>query len=145
MNQLAKSIPPGFAPVQSKGFAGFAGPVFRGHDVNGEVFVFDIAEQHLNGADRLHGGMMMTLASIVLGEVARSAAQARDAGADVRLLSINCDFVSAGERGERIEGRAEVTRATKSVLFISGDLRVGPRMLMTASGVYAVQAGTEGK
>lgn len=138
MSQTSRHIPPGFAPVQTKGFAGFVGPVLRGHDAEGEVFLFDIHPQHLNGADRLHGGMMMTLAAIVMGEAARTAA----AEAETRPLSLNCDFVSAGEAGERVEGRARVTRATKSVLFMSADLKVGDRILMTATGVYAVkQAG----
>jgi acyl-coenzyme A thioesterase PaaI-like protein len=127
-------FPKGFTPVQTQGFGGFAGPVLR----NGEVFIFDIAAHHLNSDQRLHGGMMMSLASIVLGEVARETASRADASAGARPLSINCDFVSAGIAGERIEGRAEVTRATKTVLFISGDLKVGERVLMTATGVYAV-------
>lgn len=132
-------VPPGFTPIQTKGFGGFAGPVFRGHDAKGEVFLFDIAAQHLNGGDRLHGGMMMTLASMVMGEVAKSAAEKNEAGADARPLSLNCDFVSAGEKDDRVEGRAEITRATRSVLFISGELRAGGRILMSATGVYAVK------
>lgn len=132
-------FPQGFAAVQTKGFGGFAGPVMRGEDKDGAVFLFDIAQQHLNGDDRLHGGMMMSLASIVMGETANLAVAAQD-GATARPLSLNCDFVSAGEPGERVEGRAEVTRATRSVLFISGELRVGGRILMTATGVYAIKS-----
>jgi len=132
-------VPPGFAPVQTKGFGGFTGPVLRGHDARGEVFIFDIAAQHLNGGDRLHGGMMMTLASVVLGEAAKSAAEKGEPGADARVLSLNCDFVSAGERGERVEGRATITRATRSVLFMACELRVGSRILMSATGVYAIK------
>jgi acyl-coenzyme A thioesterase PaaI-like protein len=138
MSQTARPVPPGFQPVETRGFTGFAGPVLRGRDAQGEVYIFDIAAQHLNGADRLHGGMMMTFASIVLGDVARNTARANGAE-DARALSLNCDFVSAGELGERVEGRATVTRATKSVLFISGDLKSGTRTLMTATGVYAVK------
>lgn len=139
MSQTSRHVPPGFAPVQTKGFAGFVGPVLRGRDAEGEVFLFDIHPQHLNGADRLHGGMMMTLAAIVMGEVAHAAASREKDGGETRPLSLNCDFVSAGEAGERVEGRASVTRATRSVLFMSGDLKVGGRILMTATGVYAVK------
>jgi acyl-coenzyme A thioesterase PaaI-like protein len=132
------NFPQGFAPVQTEGFGGYAGPVARGEDGGGTVFLLDIARQHLNGDERLHGGMMMSLASIVMGEVANVAAAAQD-GATARPLSVNCDFVAAGEPGERVEGRAEVTRATRSVLFITGELRVGARILMTATGVYAIK------
>jgi acyl-coenzyme A thioesterase PaaI-like protein len=134
------SFPDGFSPVQAKGFGGFAGPVMGGADGEGRVFLFDIAEQHLNGDRRLHGGMMMSLMSIVVGETAQQEAGARDASAVTRPLSLNCDFVSAGEPGERVEGRAIVTRATRSVMFMSGTLTVGGRVLMTATGVYAVKA-----
>lgn len=123
--------------VDTSGFGAYAGPVLRAQ-ADG-VFTFDIAEHHLNAADRLHGGMMMTLAAIVLGQIAKETAVAKQPGAEVRPLSINCDFVSAGEKGDRVEGRAEVTRATRTVLFISGELHVGSRILMTATGVYAIK------
>lgn len=83
--------------------------------------------------------MMMTLASIVLGDVARQATNEKQPGARVNPLSLNCDFVSAGETGETVEGVAEVTRATRTVLFISGELRAGARILMTATGVYSIK------
>lgn len=125
------------SPVDTSGFGAYAGPVLRAD--SGGAFLFEIEERHLNGADRLHGGMMMALASIVLGQVAKETARARTADAEVKPLSLNCDFVSAGEKGETVEGRAEVTRATRTVLFISGELRVGDRILMTATGVYAIR------
>lgn len=123
--------------VDTSGFGTYAGPVLRAE--NRGAFLFEIDAHHLNGADRLHGGMMMALASIVLGHVAKETARARTPDAQVKPLSLNCDFVSAGEKGEKVEGRAEVTRATRTVLFISGELRVGSRILMTATGVYAIR------
>jgi len=139
----AEPFPAGFAQVQTQGFGGFAGPVMGGADAKGPLFLMDIATQHLNGADRLHGGMMMSLMSIVMGEVASATAAGKDAGAKTRALSLNCDFVSAGETGERIEGRAVITRATRSVMFISGTLSVGARVLMTATGVFAIKGSAE--
>lgn len=121
--------------VDTSGFGGFAGPVFR----DGENYSFDIAEHHLNGDDRLHGGMMMAFASIVLGDVARQVLTGKQPGASVSALSLNCDFVSAGEKGETVTGKARVSRATRTVLFISGDIRSGDRILMTVTGVYAIK------
>jgi len=125
------------SPVDTSGFGAYAGPVLRAE--SGGAFEFEIEARHLNGADRLHGGMMMALASIVLGQVAKETARAKAPDAQAKPLSLNCDFVSAGERGDKVEGRAEVTRATRTVLFISGELRVGTRILMTATGVYAIK------
>lgn len=122
-------------PVDTSGFGAYAGPVLR----DGSKYRFEIAAHHLNGDDRLHGGMMMTLAAIMLGDAAREAAAEKQPGARVNALSLNCDFVSAGEKGETVEGQAEVTRATRTVLFISGELRAGGRILMTATGVYSIK------
>lgn len=127
--------------VDTSGFGAYAGPVLRNEAGS---FIFEIADHHLNGDDRLHGGMMMTLASVVLGTVAKETAAGKSEGATVRPLSLNCDFVSAGEKGDTVEGSANVTRATRTVLFISGELRVGPRILMSATGVYAIK-GTDEK
>lgn len=133
-------FPAGFSPVQTTGFTGFAGPVMGGTEADGALFLLDIAPQHLNGDARLHGGMMMSLVSIVMGEVANRTTAAKEAGTSAKPLSLNCDFVSAGETGERVEGRAVVTRATRSVMFISGTLKVGERLLMSATGVYGIKA-----
>ena len=134
-----------FEPVQPSGFGAHAGPVLRGRDADGQVYLFEVEEHHLNGGDRLHGGMMMTLASMVLGDVAGAAAARNGPDAEARVLSLNCDFVSAGAKGEQITGRAHVTRATRTVLFISGELRVGERILMSATGVYAIKNTDAGK
>ena len=141
MTSLA--MPKDFFAVQSEGFGGFAGPVMSNANAEDPVFLLDIAKQHLNGDQSLHGGMMMSLMSIVMGEVAQMKASARSAGTKTRPLSLNCDFVSAGKPGERVEGRAIITRATRSVLFMSGSLTVGERILMTATGVYAIKAAGE--
>ncbi len=133
-------FPAGFSPVQTTGFGGFAGPVMGGTEADGLLFLLDIEPQHLNGDARLHGGMMMSLMSIVMGEVASQAAADKDTGARAKPLSLNCDFVSAGETRERVEGRAVITRATRSVIFISGTLKVGDRLLMSATGVYGIKA-----
>lgn len=136
-------FPAGFSAVQTTGFGGFAGPVMGGTEAGSPLFLLDIEPQHLNGDARLHGGMMMSLMSIVMGEVASQTAADKEAGAKARPLSLNCDFVSAGETGERVEGRAVITRATRSVMFITGTLKVGDRLLMSATGVYGIRAATK--
>ena len=125
---------------QSRGFEAYVGPVTR---VNGtdDAFTlsFTIEQQHLNGADMLHGGMMMSFASIVLAGAARDAAD----GA-VEALSVNCDFTGPGKLGDLVTATALITRRTRSVVFLSCDVRAqadgenAPRMLMAATGVYKV-------
>ena len=86
----------------------------------------------------LHGGMMMSFASIVLAGAAREAA-----GSAVEALSVNCDFTGPGKLGDVVTATAEITRRTRSVVFLSCDVKArgsdgDNRMLMAATGVYKV-------
>ena len=128
------------APVSLKtepaGFSSYVGPL-KERDLDGKsIFEIEILPQHLNGADRLHGGMSMAIASMALGTVAAKLAE----GDRVVPLSLNCDFVSAAVEGEEVTAQVEVTRRTRTVIFLSGQLQVEDRILMTATGVYRVAA-----
>lgn len=133
-----KNPEPGPEPT---GFEAYVGPVTRVSDnTSDDVFTlsFTIEQQHLNGADMLHGGMMMSFASIVLTGAAREAA-----GGAVEALSVNCDFTGPGKLGDVVTATAEITRKTRSVVFLSCDVKASgndgaERMLMAATGVYKV-------
>ena len=45
MSQTARPVPPGFQPVETRGFTGFAGPVLRGRDSQCSLYILDIAAQ----------------------------------------------------------------------------------------------------
>lgn len=53
-----------------------------------------------------------------------------------RALSINCDFLGQIEAGETLTGQALVTRATRSVMFMSAEIKAGQRFIATANAVY---------
>jgi len=116
------------------GFEQFVGPIAYEQSGDDTKLSFTIADQHLNGDGFLHGGMMMTLASAVLGQLARqSAGEAPSAP-----LSVNCDFVGPGKPGASVSGTAEITRRTRSVIFASAELRADDKLMMTATGVYRI-------
>lgn len=120
------------AAPAAAGFELLAGPLDVAED--GKSFSVVLEPRHLNGGDRLHGGMMMAMASMVLGAAARELAGDRR----TEPLSLNCDFVSAGLPGDKVVATAQVTRKTRTVLFLSGRLMVDDRVLMTATGVWKV-------
>lgn len=132
------------AAPQDTGFEAYVGPVTRvsGTD-DAFTLKFTIEQHHLNGADMLHGGMMMSFASIVLAGAAQEAA-----AAEVEALSVNCDFTGPGKLGDVVTATATVTRRTRSVVFLSCDVEAGAgdntRMLMAATGVYRVISKPEG-
>ncbi len=118
----------------SAGFEQFVGPISYERGEDNLKLSFTIADHHLNSDGFLHGGMMMTLASAVLGQLARETAD----GSPTAPLSVNCDFVGPGPAGAAVTGTAEVTRRTRTVLFVSAELRAGDKLMMTATGVYRI-------
>lgn len=140
MTGLQDTIPDGFEPVFHMGFNARVGPVLRRLETNtkGEQYIFDVRPEHLNGAGFVHGGMLMALCDIILGRTVSLAA-----GMRCTTVSLNCDFLAPGKRGDRIEGTAAVTRKTRSVVFVSGHLVVNrpdedESLLMTATGVWKI-------
>jgi uncharacterized protein (TIGR00369 family) len=129
----AKPAPAGYIAVFGEtGFNKYVGPVWQAPD--GSEFLFDVREMHMNGGGALHGGMAMALADIVMGRTVR------DALTDARALtiSLNCDFVGPAKLGDRIRGTAKITRKTRSIVFISGELTVDGRPIMTATGLWKI-------
>lgn len=129
-------------PTLASGYEAYVGPVRKVEGGDAYALSFTIEQHHLNGADMLHGGMMMSFAAIVLAGAAREAAAEQGAGRDVEALSVNCDFTGPGKPGDVVTAVAEITRRTRTVVFLSCDLKVEdgdqPRMLMAATGVYRI-------
>lgn len=131
-------IPPEFKDFRPFGAAGFNAYI-------GEMFVdpakaigdpkrfgFLPEGKHLNGGGALHGGLLMTLADNVLGFTANEVGNAS------ATVTLNTDFLAAGEAGAIVWGSATVTRRTRSLIFVSGDLMQNDRLLMTATGIWKV-------
>ena len=126
-------IPAGYEPVLSEsGFNKYVGPIWQSPD--GAEFLFDIRDIHLNGGGTLHGGMAMALADIVMGRTVRNALD----GAKALTISLSCDIVSASKLGERVRGVAKITRRTRSIVFISSELSVKGRTILTATGIWKI-------
>ena len=70
---------------------------------------------------------------------ARVAAAA--AGPGTAMVTLNCDVVSRPGAGARVEGRAEIARRTRSLVFLNGRLSVGGEAVLSVNGVWKVLAG----
>lgn len=73
--------------------------------------------------------------------LARALAEATSAaaGRETSLVSITCDLIARPEANAGLSAHAEITRATRSLVFASADLRdASGARLMTASAVYRV-------
>ncbi|HYM32408.1 MAG TPA: PaaI family thioesterase [Candidatus Cybelea sp.] len=123
--------PDGFAPTRQGQFSRHIGPYYEKRDGEGFVRGFRVQEKHLNAAGVVHGGMLTAFMDSLLGHTVFWASG--HSGRTVRLVA---DFVGPAKRGDWVEGRAKLIRATRTVAFVEGTLNVGGRQVMRADGVF---------
>ena len=119
------------------GFVQANGPLYGRMD--GERFVLGlrVEQRHCNPAGTCHGGMLALLADMLL--ITGSNIQAR-LSRYLLTVSLNCDFIGPAPRGSWIEGRAEVLRATKTLLFAQGLLTADGAPVLRTNGTFRLPA-----
>lgn len=112
-------------------FEDLVGPFYFKKQSDGSYLsAFVSEERHTNGGGMLHGGLLMTFADFALFTIAKDHLE----GMHV-TLGFNSEFISAGPAGALIEARGEVTRATRSLLFVRGEIFTNDTVIMTFSGI----------
>lgn len=104
-----------------------------------DSLAFVVAPRHLDCAGQAHPGMLTAFADHVLATLAR-AAVAEAGGAGVAAVSLNCDFIGTVAVGETVTGTAQLTRRTRSLVFVAGILRASGRPVLSANGIWKVLA-----
>lgn len=136
-NVANPDIPPGYEVFRNQtGFSQHVGPFYVRKPLNGHTlaFGFRVLPQHINQGGVVHGGMLVTFIDHALGAMVFTGAGRRPCS----TISLDCNFVSPGRLGDWIECTGEVVRATSSVMFMEGRLRVGDRTLLQAKGIWKV-------
>jgi uncharacterized protein (TIGR00369 family) len=135
-------IPADAEIASTGGFNKYVGPLFRLPDLeDGAVkrFAFAAAEQHMNSAGSVHGGMLMTFMDTSMSRTSRLISDARGTA----TVSLTCDFVAPAKLGDVIESRVRVTRRTRTIVFLSCELVAGDKLLMVGSGVWKISGAEE--
>ena len=94
-------------------------------------FVMQADARHCNRQGIVHGGLMMTMIDLALAATAKEVLTDRYV-----TISLNSEFVAAGNYGEIIEANGELVRRTRSLAFVRGSVYVGQRVLLTSSAVF---------
>ena len=112
----------------------------RGAKGTSEEFVlgFRVHRHMCNPAGGLHGGMMMTVADLVGTMGGGTLSGLRKF---LPTVSMTFDFVAPAKGGDWVEGRCEVVRQTRSLLFTSIYLTVGEEKILRASQVAKIPSG----
>ena len=108
-----------------------AGPFFwRQREDGAHRFALKAEARHCNRHGIVHDGLMITMIDLTMVVAAK---QHRE---EVLVtVSLNSEFVAAGQDGETIEAEGEVIRRTGSLAFVRGRVFVGDRTLLAASAV----------
>lgn len=125
-------MPPGFVSA-SRGspYTDMIGPFFEiPNDPQGRRG-FWVQDGHINNAGIIHGGMLMSFADNLL------ARAVGNSGAGMAVtLHMSTDFIGPAHLGDWVEGRAEVLRTTRTMVFVEGEISTRKRLVMTAKGVF---------
>ena len=137
------SIPEGFAPFKlAMGFVNINGPLYGRWDNTHLLLGFRVEERHCNPGMVAHGGMMATFADMLLPIASRF--QSKTDMGFLPTINLSCDFLAPAKRGAWVEGRAEVVRTTRNLLFAQGVATADGEPCLRANGIFKITAPREG-
>jgi len=120
--------------LQPEGYPALIGPFWYRREEGGFRYGFTAEPRHLNNGGVVHGGMLMSFADDVLGMTVWEAAGRRPC----TTVQLSTQFISPARLGEFVEGRAEIMRTTRSVVFVRGLVTVGDRTVIHADGIWKI-------
>ncbi|WP_170979455.1 PaaI family thioesterase [Roseomonas sp. HF4] len=115
-----------------EGFPLLVGPFWSRKEEDGWSYGLVAEPRHGNAHGIIHGGMLVTFLDQILGVTCWEAAQRTP----VVTIQLNTHFVSGAKAGDFLVARAEAVRATRSVVFVRGQIMCGERIVATADGVW---------
>jgi uncharacterized protein (TIGR00369 family) len=143
MTDSALPPPPGFLPIPIDiGFIGVVGPLYM--NVGGETLAlgFRVEMRHCNPMQICHGGMMATFVDMLLPFAAFQ--QSGMSGRFLPTVHLEQDFLAPAPLGAWVEGRGELLRATKSLVFAQCVVTADGETCARASGIFKIGKETGG-
>ena len=110
------------------------GLLFRTISEKEYQFKTTIKENHLNAAGITHGGFIAAVVDAGAGTAAH-----RAAGKDPCVtISLELKFISAIMLGQELIGNTKIQKKTKSMIFLTCELKTSDKIVATASGVWKI-------
>ena len=130
----AKLKSDGWSIVETTGFLQLIGPLWQ-RVVDGEhEYALVAQDKHHNRRGLVQGGVLMTFADRTCGMTARYVS----GKTTLATVQLDTHFVEAGKIGETLTSRPHVVRSTRSLIFITTEVRVDKRCIAMASGVFKI-------
>lgn len=131
---MADRFPAGFEPrFEADTFLDHVGPFHHCIGEKSVQFALVVARRHTNPAGTTHGGLLMSMMDVTLGA---SAARVIGHEGIVATVQMSCNLFAAAREGDLIIGEATVDKVTRTLSFVTGRIRCGDKVLMTASAVF---------
>ena len=121
------SIKPGF--MKHNG-----GVLFKTISENEYEFKTKINENHLNAAGITHGGFIAAFIDAGAGTAAHRVTNQ----SPCVTISLELKFISAVHLGKELVGKAKIQKKTKSMVFLTCELKASDKIVATASGVWKI-------
>ena len=110
------------------------GLLFRTISENEYEFKATIKENHLNAAGITHGGFIAALVDAGVGTAAH-----RSTGENLCVtISLELKFISSVQLNQELIGLVKVQKKTKSLVFLTCELRTNDIIAATASGIWKI-------
>ncbi|MGB7184153.1 MAG: PaaI family thioesterase [Burkholderiaceae bacterium] len=129
------TIPTDFSALRLRAnpFIDPLGPLYGKREAESLVLGLMIEPRHCNPGGSCHGGMLMTLADMLL--LLNANAQTGIAQFMV-TVNLTCDFVGPAVAGDWIEGRATVLKASRNMIFVNGVFTTGGKAVSRVNGIF---------
>jgi acyl-coenzyme A thioesterase 13 len=130
-----QDVPAGFEAFSSSPFFAVVGPAWiRRRDVP-PTFGMRIEPRHCNSGGTAHGGLLVALADLALGQGIRAVA-----GPDVRLVTagLSADFARPIAVGQWVEAQADIQHQASRTVFANCYLMTNGHRAVRASGIYTI-------
>ena len=110
------------------------GLLFKTISENEYQFKTIITENHLNAAGIAHGGFIAAVVDAGAGTAAHKATD----GNPCVTISLELKFISAIKLGQELIGTTKIQKKTKSMIFLTCELKASDKIVATASGVWKI-------
>jgi uncharacterized protein (TIGR00369 family) len=124
---------PGFVPTALfDPFELYVGPVYETGEPGAKTYAFRVDSRHLNKRGAIHGGMLMTLADLTLGQAVWDLTDR----APCVTLNMQSHFLRPAFDGAIIQVTPHLLRRTRALVFMRGDFTVAGEAVFAASSVW---------
>ncbi|PHQ69587.1 MAG: hypothetical protein COB93_07645 [Sneathiella sp.] len=137
---MTNNVPEGFIDFPfSMGFIATTGPLMIKRVKNDVFLGLRIEDKHCNPANTCHGGMLMTFADM---QLAIGGQVYIDTRKFLPTIQMSCDFVSPAPNGAWLEGRTQLIKQTRTLMFVTCILTADGKTVFSGSGIMKIPSDT---